>query len=44
MIKKSILFVEVFYLLDGQVKKGKIVSDLQGIGDVGQKCSAIMNM
>ena len=44
MIKKSILFVEVFYLLDGQVKKGKIVSDLQGIGDVGEKHSTIMNM
>ena len=31
--EKIILFVEVFNLLDGQVKKGKIVSNLQTIGD-----------
>ena len=30
--EKIILFVEVFNLLDGQVKKGKIVSNLQTIG------------
>ena len=30
MYLKCVLFVQVFYLLDSQVEKGEIISDLKG--------------